>query len=142
MNFENWVCGSYTNESLNGAIARQGSTQNLRKMHKALAMADSMLADEAVTALAVGKFASFGDSLLVVTTKRVLIIKNSFQSGFAVSLDLDVLESAHFSFVPLLGYSLALQGGVYRISRIPAAFVAHMQDAVAAESVPQFASVA
>lgn len=142
MNFENWVTGTYSNDSLNAVVASFGPAQGLRKMHKALNMADALLTGETVTALAVGKFASFGESVLVVTTERVLIVKNSFQAGFTVSFGLDALESAHFSHVPLMGHSLALEGGAYRFSRIPAEFVAGLREVVSADRLPHYVQAA
>ncbi|MGV3016865.1 hypothetical protein [Rothia sp. 88186D007BW] len=119
MNFAHWATDTYTSTSLDSAIKRHSAHGGLKKFHKALRMADSMVRGETVVDLATGRFGSFGDSLLVITNERILILKNSFQAGNSLTLDLHSLDQAKLTYLPLLGNTLTIDG--YRFSRIPTA---------------------
>lgn len=143
MNFENWVTDTFASTSLNEAVSRHASHPGMNKVRKALHMADSMLEQETVTDIAVGKFAGFGDSLLVVTSERALILKNSFQAGHVVSFGAETFGNVRFSQAPLVGHTLAFQGGAYRFSRISGEFIAGLREIFAAErALPQLAQAA
>ncbi|MDO4898764.1 MAG: hypothetical protein Q3965_05580 [Rothia sp. (in: high G+C Gram-positive bacteria)] len=133
MKFENWVKATFVSPTLNDVATRRSSPQELNKMHKALHMADSMLGQETVAAIAFGRFSGFGDSLLVLTDERLLIVKNSFQSGLFISLRRNELSEVRLSQVPLLGHALTLQGGSYRFSRISAGSAADIRTVLSVE---------
>lgn len=131
MKFENWVNETFNSPSLNQVFSQHSSHQNqLKKLQKALHMADSLLGCETVLEIAPGRFSGFGDSVLFVTSQRLLIIKNSFQSGHSVSLNFDSLENARLSYQPLAGHTLSLDGGTHRFTRIPADFANSLRKAL------------
>lgn len=131
MKFKNWVNETFDSPSLNQVFSYHSSHQKqLKKLQKALHMADSLLGRETVLEIAPGRFSGFGDSVLFVTSQRLLITKNSFQSGHSVSLDLDSLENARLSYQPLAGHTLSLGGGAHRFTRIPASFANSLRKAL------------
>lgn len=140
MIFESWVTDTYTSTSLHFAVKRHSAQGSLKKYHKALHMADSMVLGETVVDLAVGKFGSFGDSLLVITNERVLILRNTFNSGQTVSLDLRALDKAELSYIPILGYALTIGG--YKLSRISAHFAATLRMLLTAQLADHWAVAA
>lgn len=140
MIFAHWATDTYTSASLGSAVKRHSSHGGLKKFHKALHMADSMVRGETVVDIATGKFGSFGDSLLVITNERVLILKNSFQAGNSVSLDLHALGQAKLTYLPFLGTTLTIDG--YRFSRIPADYTGALRTLMAADLAGHWAQAA
>lgn len=131
MHFESWVTDTYSSVSLGSAVKRHSSHGGLKKFHRALHMADSMVRGETVVDLAVGKFGSFGDTLMVITNERVLLLRNTFQTGQSLSYDLQTLDQAELSYFPFLGHILTIDG--HRFSRIPAPFVAVLRNLLTAK---------
>lgn len=144
MKFENWVTDTYDSPSLNRVISQHTSHQNqLKKFQKALHMADALLGRETVMEIAPGRLSGFGGSVLIVTDQRLLIVKNSFQSGNSVSLDLNSLESCRLSYQPLAGHTLSIDGGVHRFTRIPAEFARSLRTTLFEEQeLPQIIQAA
>lgn len=140
MNFENWVTGTYSSSSLSSAVQRHSSHQGLKKFHKALHMADAMLRNETVADIALGKFTGFGSTLLLITSNRVLLVKNTFQAGQVISLDLQALDEAELSYTPLMGYTLSLAG--HRLTRIPAPFAQSLRSLMVADLANHWAQAA
>ncbi|MFW0183659.1 hypothetical protein ACN082_09185 [Rothia sp. CCM 9417] len=131
MHFESWVSDRYSNVSLSSAVKRHSSHGGLKKFHKALHMADSMVRGETVVDFVVGKYSGLGDTLMVITNERVLLLRNTFQTGQSLSFDLQTLDQAKLSYFPLLGHTLTLNG--HRLSRIPAPFVAVLRNLLTAK---------
>lgn len=140
MIFESWVTDTYANTSLGYAVKRHSSHGGIKKFHKALHMADSMVEGETVVDFAIGKFSNFGDSLMVITNERVLVLRNTFQSGQSLSFDLQTLDQAELSYVPLRGYSLTIGGR--RLSRISAPFAATLRSLLKAKLADHWTVVA
>lgn len=140
MIFENWVTDTYSNASLASAVRRHSGLANLKKFHKALHMADSMVRGETVVDIVVGKLGSFGDTLMLITNERVLLLKNSFQAGNSVSLDLSALDQAKLVSLPIWGNTLLIDG--YRFSRIPAPFTHTLRSLLTAELANHWAHAA
>ncbi|ORC15288.1 MULTISPECIES: hypothetical protein [Rothia] len=140
MIFENWATGTFTNASLNSAVRRHLADGSLKKFHKALHMADSMVQNETVVHLATGKLGSFGDSLLVITNQRILVLKNTFQSGNTLSLSLQALDQAKLTYLPFLGNTLVLD--TYRFTRIPSAQTEILRSLLTADLADHWARAA
>lgn len=140
MIFESWVTDTYTSASLSSAVKRHSSHGGLKKFHKALHVADPMVRGETVVDLVAGKFDKFGDTLMVITNERVLILRNTFQTGQSLSLDLHELDHAELSYFPLLGYTLTI--GSHKLSRIPAPFAATLRSLLTAKLADHWAVAA
>lgn len=140
MIFESWVTDTYASVSLRFAVKRHSSQGGLKKYHKALHIADLMVRGETVVDLAVGKFGSFGDSLMVITNERILILRNTFQSGQSLSLDLQTLDQAELNYVPILGYTLTIGG--HKLSRISVHFAATLRNLLTAKLADHWAVAA
>lgn len=131
MHFEGWVTDTYASASLGSAVKRHSSHGGLKKFHRALHMADSMVRGETVVDLVTGKLGSFGDTLMVITNERVLLLRNTFQTGQSLSVDLCALDQADLVYFPFLGHTLTIDG--YRLSRIPAPFAAVLRNLLTAK---------